>query len=121
MTADVFARELELSLDDVPVCLACLSFVASAIDSGHEREIRRWTREMTPDLWDEGLALPAKLAVQRAERSGVQWASDAAADLQRHGGRSATARAIVRRLGEQLSARAQRHRQQMGSDRFGQN
>jgi hypothetical protein len=28
----------------------CLSFVAFAIDSGDEREIKRWTARITPDL-----------------------------------------------------------------------
>jgi hypothetical protein len=118
VNADAFARDLELRLDDVPICLACLSFVAFAVDSGDEREVRRWTREMTPDLWDEGLALPVKLAVDRACRRGVRGAPDAAADLELHGSRSATARAIVRRLGEELSARARRDRQTMGFERL---
>ena len=119
MNADAFARALALRLDDVPICLACLSFVAFAIDSGDEREIRRWTREMTPDLWDEGLALPAKLAVERARRCGVPGAADAVADLELHGSRSATARAIVRQLGEELSARAKRDRRMMGFEPLG--
>jgi hypothetical protein len=68
VNTNTFARELDLDLDDLPICLACLSFVAMAIDAGDELEIRRWTRKMTPDLWDEGLALPARLAVERAQR-----------------------------------------------------
>jgi hypothetical protein len=117
VNADVFVRELELRLDDVPVCLACLSFVAFAIDSGDEREIRHWTRTMTPDLWEEGLALPAALAVERARRRGVAGAAEALADLELRNGRSATARAIVRRLAEELSARARADRKKMGFDR----
>ena len=112
MNADAFARALALRLDDVPICLACLSFVAFAIDSGDELEIKRWTRDMTPDLWDEGLALPAEVAVERARRGGVPGAPDAVADLERHGSRSATAR--ERLLGEELSARANGNRQMMG-------
>jgi hypothetical protein len=118
VNADAFARELELRLDDVPICLACLSFVAFAIDSGDELEIKRWTREMTPDLWDEGLALPAEVAVKRARRCGAPGAPDAVADLERHGSRSATARAIVRLLGEELSARAKGDLRMMGFERF---
>jgi hypothetical protein len=114
--ADAFVRTLELDLDDLPICLACLSFVAFAIDGGDEREIRRWTRQMTPDLWAEGLALPATLAVERARRNGIAEAADAIADLELHGGRSAVARAIVRRLGEQLSARARRDRERFRLD-----
>jgi hypothetical protein len=41
MNADEVAAALDLDLDDVPICLACLSFVSFAIDSGDEREIRR--------------------------------------------------------------------------------
>jgi hypothetical protein len=119
VNADAFARELDRQLDDVLVRLACLSFVAFAIDAGDEREIRRWTREMAPDLWDDGLAAPVKLAVERACRCGIRRARDAVADLELHGSRSATARAIVRRLGEQLSARAKRDRRQMGFERLG--
>ena len=110
MNADALARELDLCLDDVPICLACLSFVAFAVESGDELEIRRWTRKMTPDLWEEGLALPVKQAVERARRGGVPGASDAVADLERGGSHSAIARAIVLRLAEELSALAQANR-----------
>jgi hypothetical protein len=118
VNADAFARELDLQLDDVPVCLACLSFVAFAVDTGDEREIRRWTREMTPDLWEDGLAVPVKLAVERARRCGIHRARDAFADLELHGSRSRTAQAIVRRLAEQLSEQANRDRQQSGFERL---
>jgi hypothetical protein len=118
VNADTFVRGLELPLDEIPICLACLSFVAFAIDGGDEREIARRTRQMTPDLWEEGLALPARGAVERAHRAGVPGAADALADLELHGSRSATAHAIVRRLGEDLSALARGERRQMGSDRF---
>jgi hypothetical protein len=46
-------------------------------------------RRMTPNLWEDGLAEPAF-----------------AADLERNGGKSSVARAIVRRLAEELSRRA---------------
>jgi hypothetical protein len=118
VTADAFARELDLRLDDVPICFACLSFVSSAVDRGDEREIRSWTRQMTPDLWDEGLALSAQLAVARARRHGVPGAADALEDLELHGGRSATARAIVRRLAEELAALARRDRERMRVGRW---
>ncbi len=118
MNADAFARALDIHLDDVPICLACLSFVSFAVDSGDEREIRRWTRKMTPDLWQEGLALPVRLAVERANRRGVAGAGEALADIERHGPRSATARAIVRRLGEELSDHARGDSLEMGFQRF---
>ena len=106
MNADAVAAALDLDLDDVPICLACLSFVSMAIDCGDEREIRRWTIKMTPDLWDEGLSLPSRLAVARASRRGVPGAAEAVVELEERGPRSRVARAIVRHLGAQLSERA---------------
>ncbi len=61
---------------------------------------------MTPQLWVDGLAAPALAAVRRAGNRGVPDAAAALADLERHGGDSAVARAIVRRLAEELSRRA---------------
>jgi hypothetical protein len=74
-------------------------------------------RQITPDLWDEGLALPAQLAVARARRRGVPGAADALADLELRGGRSTTAQAIVRRLAEEQAALARRDRERMGFGR----
>lgn len=118
MNVDAVAGALDLDVDDVPICLACLSFVSFAIDSGDEREIRRWTMRMTPDLWEEGLALPARLAVQRAARRGVADAADALVELEQRGPRSKIARAIIRRLGAQLSARAKGDLLKMGFEPF---
>lgn len=106
--ADKIARELDLDLDDLPICLACLSFVSLAIDKGDEREIRRWTNQMTPDLWAEGLEQPVRLALKRA------GATQALADVERNGGRSQVAKAIVRRLGADLSRRAKGDLLKMG-------
>jgi hypothetical protein len=114
MNADAVAAALDLDVDDLPICLACLSLVTCAIDSGDEREIRRWTLKMTPDLWEEGLALPARLAVERACHSGVADAAAALDELVQRGPRSGIARAIVRRLGAQLSARAKGDLLKMG-------
>jgi hypothetical protein len=118
VTANELAAALDLDIDDLPICLACLSFVSFAIDSGDEREIRRWTNRMTPDLWAEGLALPARLALERAERNGAAGASEALADLRSRGPRSNIARAIVRRLGADLAERAQGDLLRMGFQRF---
>lgn len=96
------AAALDVGLG-VPICLACLSFVSSAIGGGDERDIQREVRRMTPDLWDEGLAAPALAAARRAAKSGVPGAREALHDLEALGGRSVVARAIVRRLGEALS------------------
>jgi hypothetical protein len=101
------ASQLDLDLDDIPICLACLSFVSMAIDGGDERDVRGQLNRITPDLWAEGLAQPARLALGRARERGVAGAEAALADLEKRGGRSLTAQAIVYRLAADLSARAQ--------------
>jgi hypothetical protein len=101
------ASQLDLDLDDIPICLACLSFVSMAIDGGDERDVRGQLNRITPDLWAEGLAQPARLALGRARERGVAGAEAALADVEKRGGRSLTAQAIVYRLAADLSARAQ--------------
>jgi hypothetical protein len=101
------ASQLDLDLDDIPICLACLSFVSMAIDGGDERDVRGQLNRITPDLWAEGLAQPARLALGRARERGVAGAEAALADVEERGGRSLTAQAIVYRLAADLSARAQ--------------
>jgi hypothetical protein len=108
LVADKIARELDIDVDDIGICHACLSFVSFAIDDGDEREIRLWTNRITPDLWDEGLALPVKMALKRA------GATDALADVERNGARSSVAKAIVRRLAADLSRRAKGDLLKMG-------
>lgn len=99
------AARLDLDVDRIPICHACLSFVAFALDKGDEREARSWTLRMTPVLWGEGLALPLRLAVERARAEGVPDAGAALADLLHAGPRTTIARAAVRRLAEQLCER----------------
>jgi hypothetical protein len=94
------AGKLDIGLDGV--CLACLSFIAIPLDLGEVDEARRALRRMTPDIWDDGLEEPALEAVRRALADKVYDAEHALADLEEHGGRSHTARAIVYRLAEQL-------------------
>lgn len=101
--ADAFAAQLGLSLDGV--CLACLSFVSFAVEDGDEREIRRQLRALTPDLWADGLDVSALQAVRAACAGGVRDGPAALAELQELGPRSAVARAIVRRLAEELVRR----------------
>jgi hypothetical protein len=60
------ASKLDLHVHEIPICLPCLSFVAFPLDSGDERELRRATLHFTPILWDEGLAEPARQALERA-------------------------------------------------------
>jgi hypothetical protein len=103
--AAAIATRLELDLHD-GICHACLSFVSFAIDRGDEREISRWVRRMTPDLWGDGLDVRALVAVRKARDAGVADAELALVDLERRGHRSVVARAIVRRLARELSERA---------------
>jgi hypothetical protein len=105
--ANGIASQLDLDLDDIPICLACLSFVSMAIDGGDERDVRGQLNRITPDLWAEGLAQPARLALGRARERGVAGAEAALADVEKRGGRSLTSQAIVYRLAADLSARAQ--------------
>lgn len=100
------AEQLDLDVHDVPICLACLSFVSIAIRSGEERKIRREVNRMTPDLWAEGLEQPLRLALERAVERGVPLAPEALADLDERRGRSTVARAVVLRLGRQLDDHA---------------
>lgn len=105
---DAVVASLELTLE-IPICLACLSFVSMALDGGDERDIRSTVRYFAPDLWAEGLSEPALEALARAAAAGVPGASDALADAQRRGGRSEVVRRIVLRLGALLSAESRRH------------
>jgi hypothetical protein len=100
--ADALVRELDVDLDG-GICHACLSFVSLALDNGDPSEIAHWLRRMTPDLWAEGLSERALAAVRFACERGVADAPAALADLERRGDRSSVARAIVRRLAEELS------------------
>ena len=102
--ADAFATTLEIGLD-VGICHACLSFVSFALDRGDPAEIARETRRVTRDLWEEGLAEVALAAARRACDLGIPDAHAALADLERNGGKSATAHALVRRLAADLSRR----------------
>jgi hypothetical protein len=108
VVADRIARKLDLDVDDIGICHACLSFVSFAIAEGNVREIRRWTNKMTPDLWAEGLEQPARMALRRAEEY------EALVDLDRNGARSNVAKAIVRKLAADLHERAQGDLLRMG-------
>src|SRR5829696_2896895 len=103
--ARVVAAHLDLDVGRLPICYACLSFVSFPLDRGDEREAISWARKMTPDIWHEGLGEPALEAVGRARDAGVMGAEAALADLDRAGGRSAVARAIVLRLAADLARR----------------
>ncbi len=88
------------------VCLACLSIVAFALDDCDRHEIQGRLMQMTVPLWEEGLAEPALAAVREACDRGLRDAPSALADLERDGGRTPIARAIVLCLARQLRRRA---------------
>ena len=99
-------ERLDLDVDNIPICLACLSFVSSALESGHPREIDRTVAEFAPILWEEGLAQPVLLALQRTKRQGMAGAAAALAEVERRGPRAPIVALIVLRLAAQLSERA---------------
>jgi len=71
------AAKLDVHVHELPICLPCLSFVAFPLDSGDERELRRATLHFTPILWEEGLAEPARQALERARLRRVKDADRA--------------------------------------------
>ena len=111
-----FVFELDLEVDRMPICLACLSIVSMSIDEGNQRRIDGALRQLTPDLWAEGLELPAWTALEGARDHGVEGAEEAIADVLASGSRSTVARAIVRLLAEQLAERAGGDPLKMGFD-----
>jgi hypothetical protein len=100
------AERLDLNVHDIPICLACLSFVAVPIGAGDEREAASWARRMAPDLWAEGLEQPVWLALRRARDAGVPKAAEALANVEARGPRGVVVREIVVRLGRDLDDHA---------------
>jgi hypothetical protein len=100
--ARAVAHALELDLDEVEICLACLSFVSFPLASGDDREVRRALAYVTPHIWEEGLALPAVAALERARRAGVPHAQAALADIDALGSRSRVVRELVLRVAADL-------------------
>jgi hypothetical protein len=100
--ARAVAQALELDLDEIDICLACLSFVSFPLRTGDDREVRRALASVTPHLWEEGLALPAVAALERARRAGLPHAQAALADIDALGSRSRVVREIVLRLAADL-------------------
>jgi hypothetical protein len=107
LRAEAVAARLDLDLD-AGICVACLGIVAIALEQGDLAGIARELRRVTPDLWADGLAEQALAAVRDACDRGVFDAHAALEDLERCGGRSVTARAIVRSLAEELPRRTRR-------------
>ena len=100
--ARAVAQALELELEEIDICLACLSFVAFPLRTGDEGEVRRALASVTRHLWEEGLALPGVAALERARRAGVRHAEAALADITTRGSRSPVVREIVLRLAADL-------------------
>jgi hypothetical protein len=111
---DALIEWLELDVDDLPICLACLSFVSTALDAGDQRELKRVLAEFVPILWEEGLAEPTVLALRRAEQKGIPGADAAAATVRRAGPRAPIVRQIVLELAAQLAERARGDPLRMG-------
>lgn len=94
--------QLGLTLAETPVCLACLSVVAEDVRKNDDRSALSSAYEVTPMIWDEGLAEHALEAVRRGAEQGVEGADVALADLESRGSRSPVARAIVLRFAAEL-------------------
>jgi hypothetical protein len=108
--ADELVARLDLDLDGV--CHACLCVVSFAIEDGEPRKITGALRQMTPDLWEDGLDVQALAAVECACALELPYAREALADLEQHGGQGIVARAMVRKLAEELTARTRRRREE---------
>ena len=54
---------LDLDVDRIGICQACLSFVSCSLED--PKEARHWTYQMTPFIWEEGLREPALAAVRK--------------------------------------------------------
>ena len=113
-SADALAAELDLDVDDLAICHACLSLVSFALGTGDDREVTRSIRQIAPDLWAEGLAEPVGMALRRARERGVTNADEAIRSVAERGARSHVVGAIVRRLAAELWARAQGDMFRMG-------
>jgi hypothetical protein len=112
--AERLAGQLDLDLDDMSICLACLSTVSFAVYEGNASKVRGAVQSITPWLWEEGLEVPARMALERARRRGVTGAGEALNDVRKHGFRTRIVRAIVHRLGVELARRAKGDLTKMG-------
>jgi hypothetical protein len=112
--ANALAAALDLDVDDIAICHACLSFVCFALDSGDDHKVACSINQVAPDLWAEGLELPVRMALARARDNDVANAEEGISAVEKSGARSVIARAIVRRLAVDLSARAQGDLLRMG-------
>jgi hypothetical protein len=86
-------------------------FVAAAVESGDEADARRTTARFARWLWEEGLALPTRRALERARVRGSPLAERAIADVDSRGARSIVVKAVVRHLAEDMVRDWQRPQQ----------
>jgi len=100
--AERLAWKLDVDLER-GICLASLSFVSFALE-GNPAKLSGQVTRMTTYLSEDGLSAQALEAVRLARGACVLDAAAALVDLERRGGRSATARAIVRRLAARAAA-----------------
>jgi hypothetical protein len=112
--AEELAGSLDLDVDEIGICQACLSFVSFPLELGDEKEVRRALRHFAPVLWDEGLALPLQAGLQKARRAGITGAENAIADVERRGPRAAIVPAVIRRLAADLTRRSRADLERLG-------
>jgi hypothetical protein len=101
------AAMLDVNLGSPGVCLACLHVVAMELEDGSPRDAAGALAFVAETLWVEGLDTSVLQALERRAAAGADVA-DALRDVRRRGPRSATFRATVRRLAEELAEDARR-------------
>ncbi len=100
--ADAVVDALDVRLDS-RICFMCVGIVSMALESGSRRKLNGALQSMTPQLWHDGLSEIALEIAKAGVDRGVAGADAALADLETRGGHGPVARAIVRRLAEELS------------------
>lgn len=98
------AVALDVKLNDVSVCQACLTFVSFPLDLGREQEAAREARRLAPEFWAEGLALAVQAALERARKRGVPGAASAIEEVAERGPRARIVPAVIRQLAAQQVA-----------------
>ena len=106
------AAMLDVSLRSPGVCLPCLHIVAMDLEDRSPRAAAGALSFVAETLWDEGLEASVIQALERLASAGADVA-DALSDVRSRGPRSATFRATVRRLAEELAEEARREYQAM--------
>ena len=105
MDATALAARLDLDLDAIGICFACLSIVSMALDSGDERSARREVNRMAPTSGRKASRFPCWLLSSVHVAPATTMLRVAIAEIERLGARSPVVKAIVRRLAQELSDR----------------